>query len=66
MDNKYVNQLIMKTFIITQIAKQFRKKIANAKNVKVSHLSYMYQYNYMKLLKSYYKALVLWDNYSNQ
>ena len=49
----------MKTFIITQIAKQFRKKIANAKYVKVSHLSYMYQYNYMKLLKSYYKALTL-------
>ena len=49
----------MKTFIITQIAKQYRNKIAVAKYVKVSHLNYMYEYNYMKLLKSYYKALVL-------
>ena len=49
----------MKTFIINQIAKQFRNKIANAKNVQVKHLTYMYQYNYMKLLKSYYKALTL-------
>ena len=49
----------MKTFIIKQIAKQFRNKIANAKNVQVKHLTYMYQYNYMKLLKSYYKALTL-------
>ena len=49
----------MKTFIITQIAKQYRNKIAVAKYVKVSHLSYMYQYNYMKLLKSYCKALAL-------
>jgi hypothetical protein len=49
----------MKTFIINQIAKQFRNKLANAKNVQVKHLTYMYQYNYMKLLKSYYKALTL-------
>ena len=49
----------MKTFIINQIAKQFRNKIANAKNVQVKHLTYMYQYNYMKLLRSYYKALTL-------
>ncbi len=49
----------MKQLIITQIAKQYRKKIAIAKYVKVSHLAYMYNYNYMKLLKSYYKALVL-------
>ena len=49
----------MKTFIINQIAKQFRNKLANAKNVQVKHLTYMYKYNYMKLLKSYYKALTL-------
>ena len=49
----------MKTFIIKQIAKQFRNKIANAKNVQVTHLTYMYQYNYMKLIKSYYKAVTL-------
>ena len=49
----------MKHLIITQIANQYRKKIAVAKYVKVSHLAYMYNYNYMQLLKSYYKALVL-------
>ena len=49
----------MKTFIITQIAKQFRKKITVAKNVQVKHLTYMYKYNYVQLLKSYCKALSL-------
>jgi len=49
----------MKTFIINQIAKQFRNKIAIAKNVQVKHLTYMYEYNYIQLLKSYCKALTL-------
>ncbi len=49
----------MKTFIITQIAKQFRKKIANAKYVEVKHLAYMYEYSYWQLLQSYKKALSL-------
>ena len=49
----------MKTFIINQIAKQYRNKIAVAKYVKVSHLAYMYEYTYMRLLKSYFKALAL-------
>jgi len=42
----------MKTFIIKQIAKNFRKRIPVAKNVQVKHLTYMYQYNYCKLFKS--------------
>ena len=42
----------MKTLIITQIANNFRKRIAIAKNVQVKHLTYMYQYNYIKLFKS--------------
>jgi len=49
----------MKTFIITQIAKQFRLKLAIAKHVQLKHLTYMYKYNYIKLLKSYYKSLSL-------
>ena len=46
----------MKTLIITTIANNFRKRIPVAKNVKVSHLSYMYDYNYIKLTKSLIKS----------
>ena len=46
----------MKTFIINQIAKQFRNKLANAKNVQVKHLTYMYDYNFCKLLNSLVKS----------
>ena len=49
----------MKQFLITQIAKQYRKKIAVAKYVQVKHLAYMYEYNYWQLLQSYKKALSL-------
>ena len=49
----------MKKLIITTIANNFRKKLPIARNIKIQHLAYMYEYNYMKLLKSYYKALVL-------
>ena len=46
----------MKTLIITTIANNFRKRIQIAKYVKVSHLSYMYNYNYMQLVKSLIKS----------
>ena len=49
----------LKTIIITTIANNFRNKLPIARNIKVQHINYMYQYNYMQLLKSYYKALVL-------
>ena len=49
----------MKTFIITQIAKQYRNKVAVAKYLQVKHLNYMYEYNYWQLLQSYKKALSL-------
>ena len=42
----------MKTFLITTIANNFRKKLPIARNIKVQHLSYMYQYNYCKLFKA--------------
>jgi len=48
----------MKTFLITTIANNFRKKLPIARNIKVQHLSYMYKYNYCQLLKS------LVDSYS--
>ena len=56
----------MKTYIIKLIANNFRKKLPIARNLKVQHINYMYEYNYMQLLKSYYKALVLWDKSLNQ
>ena len=46
----------MKTFIITQIANNFRKRLPIAKHVQVKHLSYMYEYNYIKLTKSLIKS----------
>ena len=42
----------MKTFIITLIANNFRKKLPIARNLKVQHINYMYEYNYIKLFKS--------------
>ena len=48
----------MKTFIITLIANNFRKKLPIAPNLKVQHINYMYQYNYIQLFKS------LVDSYS--
>ena len=48
----------MKTLIIKTIANNFRKKLPIARNLKVQHINYMYQYNYIKLFKS------LIDSYS--
>ena len=42
----------MKTLIIKTIAKNFRKKLPIARNLKVQHINYMFQYNYIKLLKT--------------
>ena len=42
----------MKTFIITLIANNFRKKLPIARNLKIQHINYMYEYNYIKLFKS--------------
>lgn len=46
----------MKKYIISQIAKQYRKHVAVAKNLKVKHIAYMYQYSYFRLLKTYWKS----------
>ena len=42
----------MKTLIIKIIANNFRKKLPIARNLKVQHINYMYEYNYIKLFKS--------------
>ena len=42
----------MKTLIIKTIAKNFRKKLPIARNLKVQHINYMFQYNYIKLFKT--------------
>ena len=42
----------MKTYIIQLIANNFRKKLPIARNLKVQHINYMYEYNYIKLFKS--------------
>ena len=39
----------MKTFIITQIANNFRKRLPIARNIKPQHLAYMYRYTYRQL-----------------
>ena len=49
----------MKKFIIIRIARLIRRKVHVAKNMQLKHIDYMYNYNYFKLLKSYYKALML-------
>ena len=49
----------MKKYIISKIAKQYRKHIAVAKNLKVQHIDYMYQYSYFRLLKTYWKSLFI-------
>ena len=46
----------MKTLIITTIADNYRKRIQIAKHVKISHLAYMYNYNYLQLAKSLIKS----------
>ena len=46
----------MKTLIITQIANNFRKNLPIARYIKVQHLAYMYNYNYIKLTHSLIKS----------
>ena len=55
----------MKTFIITQIAKQYRKKVAIARNLKIQHINYMYEYNYIKLFKTLIDSLTLEPQHFN-
>ena len=49
----------MKAFIIKQIAKQYKKRVAIAKYCRVKHIQYMFTYSYAKLIQTYLKALTL-------
>jgi len=55
----------MKHLIITQIAKQYRKKVAIARNLKIQHINYMYEYNYIKLFKTLIDSLTLEPQHFN-
>ena len=46
----------LRTLIIKKIASNFRKLIPIARNVQVKHLTYMYDYNFCKLLNSLVKS----------
>ena len=56
---KPIKPIDMKRFIIIRIARLIRRKVHVAKNMKLKHIEYMYQYNYARLLKSYLKVLML-------
>ena len=56
----------MKTLIITTIANNFRKKLPIARNLKVQHINYMYQYNYLQLFKSLVDSYKLEPQHFNE
>ena len=55
----------MKTLIIKIIANNFRKKLPIARNLKVQHINYMYDYNYIKLFKSLVDSYTLEPQHFN-
>ena len=55
----------MKTLIIKTIANNFRKKLPIARNLKVQHINYMYDYNYIKLFKSLIDSFTLEPQHFN-
>ena len=55
----------MKTLIIKTIAKNFRKKLPIARNLKVQPIDYMYQYNFIKLFKTLIDSFTLEPQHFN-
>ena len=55
----------MKTLIIKTIANNYRKKLAIARNLKVQHINYMFQYNYIKLFKTLIDSFTLEPQHFN-
>ena len=55
----------MKHLIIKTIAKNFRKKLPIARNLKVQHIDYMYQYNFIKLFKTLIDSFTLEPQHFN-
>ena len=55
----------MKTLIIKTIAKNYRKKLPIARNLKIQHINYMFQYNYIKLFKTLIDSFALEPQHFN-
>ena len=55
----------MKTLIIKTIAKNFRKNLPIARNLKIQHINYMYQYNYIELFKTLIDSFTLEPQHFN-
>ena len=55
----------LKTLLITKIANNFRKKLPIARNIKIQHINYMYEYNYIKLFKSLVDSFTLEPQHFN-
>ena len=55
----------MKTLIIKTIAKNFRKKLPIARNLKIQHINYMFNYNYIKLFKTLIDSFTLEPQHFN-
>ena len=55
----------MKHLIIKTIASNFRKKLPIARNLKIQHINYMYQYNFIKLFKTLIDSFTLEPQHFN-
>ena len=55
----------MKTLIINTIAKNYRKKLPIARNLKIQHINYMFKYNYIKLFKTLIDSFTLEPQHFN-
>ncbi len=55
----------MKNLIIKTIASNFRKKLPIARNLKIQHINYMYEYNYIKLFKTLIDSFTLEPQHFN-
>ena len=55
----------MKHLIIKTIANNFRKKLPIARNLKIQHINYMYEYNYIKLFKTLIDSFTLEPQHFN-
>ena len=55
----------MKNLIIKTIAKNYRKKLPIARNLKIQHINYMFNYNYIKLFKTLIDSFTLEPQHFN-
>ena len=55
----------MKNLIIKTIASNYRKKLPIARNLKIQHINYMFNYNYIKLFKTLIDSFTLEPQHFN-